>query len=156
MPTIEISDKNQQGSLSFDLHHMLREIEPFADKLDWYVVDFEPGLGFGRPDGDVPSWVPSLYDAIKKGDGPIKVSWLTLKDFARNVVQTDVALLVGKREGSLPPNAPINPNDEQFEIVVQAVDSTFWAVTTADQALLARLRAHYTDTKLVEATRLYH
>jgi hypothetical protein len=157
MPTIEISDKNERR-LSFDLVDLLRIIEPFCRELDWYFIEFQLGSFYPAhpPDPEVESWVLTLWHAIERRKGGIKVSWDTLLQFAKNVRQTDSCLLLGLKAGSAAPQEPLDLNGTELGLVVQAVDSSFWAVTTRNEALIGRLRDHFRNIEVVEGTRRYH
>ncbi len=155
MPTIEISDQGQ-AALSFDLIDILTVIEPFSLGLEWYFMEFELGSFVGADQQNVRPSVIALWDRIQESKNGIRISWQELKDFARNVRQTDMALLLALRPGNEPPMEPLDLNSQQFDIVVQAVDFSFWAVTTRNDELIARLNDHFKSTQIVESTRRYH
>lgn len=156
MSTIEISDQ-REGALSFDMIDLLAVIEPFASGLDWYFVDFYVGSFHTMADTEhVEPWVLALWHAVEESKEPTRVSWATLKDFARHVRQTDMCLLIGVRPNSKPPSEPLDPNSEGFEIVVQAFDFTFWAVTSRNRSLEERLLGHFKNTVTVANTRRYY
>lgn len=158
MSTIQVSDKNDKHYLSFDLMDVLKVIEPFSGGLEWYLAEFQ--LGSFHPKAadtpDVEPWVLALWRAVENGNTPKRLTWQTLVEFARNVRQTDSCLFLATRPGALPPEELLDLNGEDLEIVVQAVDSTFWAITSRNEALIERLASSFHDTKLVEKTHRYH
>lgn len=157
MPTIEISDQNDKG-LSFDLIDVLEVIEPFSAGLEWYLAEFQLG-SFHPKAEDTPNvepWVLALWRAVESSNTPQRLTWETLVGFARNVRQTDSCLILAIRHGASPPNEPLDLNADDFEVVVQAVDSTFWAITARNEALIERLASNFRDTKLAEKTYRYH
>jgi hypothetical protein len=157
MLTIEIFDQNDKH-LSFDLIDILKVIEPFSADLEWYLAEFQIG-SFHPKAADTPNvepWVLALWRAVENGNTPKRLTWETLVEFARNVRQTDSCLILATKPGTLPPEEPLNLNGEGLEIVVQAVDSTFWAVTSRNKASIERLANEFHDTKFVEKTSRYH
>jgi hypothetical protein len=157
MPTIEISDQNDKG-LSFDLIDVLEVIEPYSAGLEWYLAEFQLG-SFHPKAEDTPNvepWVLALWRAVENSNTPQRLTWETLAGFARAVRQTDSCLIFAIRPGTSPPHEPLDLNGGNFEVVVQAVDSTFWAITARNEALIERLAGNFRDTKLAEKTYRYH
>ena len=155
MPTLEIFDK-RNGFLSFDLGDLLEVIAPFASHLDWYVVQFEPAV-LGRQDkakGSPPSWVTELWQKSEAGVVQA-VSWKRLKELSAHITQTMNALLVAIDPGTPALSSVLDPNDECYRLVIQAVDTSFWAVTTRDENVLQALRTRFNDVKLQPATQRY-
>jgi hypothetical protein len=156
MPTLEIFDK-RNGFLSFDLGDLLEVIAPFAPRLDWYVVEFEPAVLDGRQDrarDSPPSWITELWKKSEAGTVQA-LSWERLKELSTHVTQTMNALFVATDPGTPVPNSSLDPNDERYRLVVQAVDTSFWAVTTHDENVLQALKARFNDVKLQPATKRY-
>jgi hypothetical protein len=157
MPTIEIFDQIDDR-LSFDLVDVLATIGPFSTGLDWYLAEFQLGVFHPKaPDTqDVEPWVLALWRAVEGSKTPMRASWETLSEFARHVRRTDSCLILALEAGAPPPNEPLDLNGDDFEIAVQAVDSTFWAITTRNQALMESVASRFSDTKIVERTERYH
>ncbi len=136
---------------------VLTTIEPFASSLDWYVAQFYLGSFHVNADtGKVKPWVLALWHAVEQGKEPTRLSWETLLDSARHVRQTDMCELIGVKPNTGAPKEPLDLNSENFEIVVQAVDFSFWAVTTRNYALIERLQQRFKETKLVQTAQRYH
>lgn len=157
MPTIEISNEDESGS-SFDLIDMLNILDSFARNLDWYFVDFVPGVfaGATEPRPKVKPWVVQLWHDIQGSKCGIKVTWDTLKDFARNVVQTDMALLVAVKLGDTAPSLPVRLDADNFEIVLQGIDAIVWSVTTTNITIIEQIRHGFKKTKVVQRTNTYY
>ena len=156
MPTLEI---HLDQSPDFDLAAILDTLdEPSARRLQWYLVDFVPGLLVG-PDGtrntDPPDWVPSLWRAVDGGE-PAEMDWDKLRRFARFVGQTDLALLIGVEPGKALPSEPIDLNDGTLAIVVQALDGYLWVITTQDASVIEAIQTHFPKAKSVERTQRYY
>src|SRR5258708_4030375 len=131
MPTIEINSTDEQIDLS--LTEILALVEPFADHLAWYCIEFEPVLlvgDDGTKNTHPPVWASSLWREIQKSAGGIKLEWQTLKAFARFVVQTDMALIVGLDHETKLPAEPFDLNGPEFVVVVQCLDPGMWAMTS--------------------------
>lgn len=156
MPTLEIFDK-RNGFLSFDLRDLLEVIEPFAAPLDWYVVEFEPAVLAASAEhgkGSPPSWVTELWH--KSETGAVEaLSWERLKDLSTHVTQTMNGVFVAADPGQPAPSPSLDPNDEHYRIVIQAVDTSFWAVTSHDENVLQALKGRFKDVKLRPATQRY-
>src|SRR2546423_14977164 len=110
MPTLEIFDK-ENGFLSFDLCDLLAVIAPFASRLDWYVVEFEPAVLAGRQHKAKdfpPSWITELWQKGETGSVQA-LSWERLKELATHVTQTLNALLIATENGTSLPNSSLGP-----------------------------------------------
>jgi len=157
MPTIEISDEHN-GVLSFDLSDILGVLEPFAREFEWYISEFVPSVFVGA--NDVPPrvepWVIALWHQIEESKVPIRLSWARLIEFARNLMQTENATLFALKPGSILPDPPPDLNSDKFEIVVQGVDTSFWAITTRNPTIIDQLRVRFKDTKIVPRTAAYY
>jgi hypothetical protein len=155
MPTLEIFDK-RNGFLAFDLRDLLNVIEPFAARLDWYVVEFEPAVLATTEEHEQgsPSWVTELWHKSEAG-AVEPMSWERLKDLSTHITQTMNGLFVATDSGSPAPSSTLDPNDDRYRLVVQAVDTSFWAVTSYDENVLQALKERFTDVKLLPATKRY-
>ena len=151
MPTVEVFDHEQNGPLSFDLIDILDVLEPFSADVDWYLIEFDPVflLGEGETkDLPAPDWVRAIWQNITNGIGPIKVSWETVKAFAKFVGQTEDMVMIGEKIGDHSPTEPLDLNNKKFVVVVQAVDPSFWAITSQNEKLIESFRKHFRDTRL--------
>ena len=157
MPTVEISDSNDEV-LSFDLADILAALEPFARNLEWYIVelDFVVLLGANDPKPAVKPWVLELLNQIKMSSTPVKLSWERLSDLSRNIVQTGMGLLFAIEPSSEVPTHPFNLNSDKFEVVIQGVDTTFWAVTTRRNDIVDQLKQRFKEVEIVASTRTYY
>lgn len=156
MPTLEIYRDEKHD---FDLARVLDAIEPLARRLNWYVVEFVPVFFVGQ-DGThntpPPDWVPPFWRQIQGTDNPTKVAWARLRAFAGFVGQTDIALMVGLDTRKAPPREPIDVNDPQFAVVIQALDGNIWSITTRNASLIKSIRAQFPNAKTVVSTQRYY
>ena len=157
MPTVEISDSNDEV-LSFDLADILAVLEPFARNLEWYIVELDPMvlLGANDPKPAVKSWVLELLKQIKVSSSPVKLSWEMLSDLSRNIVQTEMGLLFAIEPSGEVPNQPFDLNSDKFEVVIQGVDTSFWAVTTRKNNIVDQLKQRFREVEIVASTRTYY
>src|SRR5207302_1359326 len=121
MPTIEILDKSDHMP-SFDLEEVLAVVQPFSPGLEWYFVELEPVrlVASRGAEDDPPPWVSQLFQEIKKKPSGAKVEWRKVEEFAHHIKQTIDAILIGVQPGVGAPTAPIDPNDPEYDIVIQA------------------------------------
>jgi len=155
MPTLEI---HLEQSPDFDLATILDALEPSACRMHWYFVEFVPELLVGE-DGtrntDPPDWVPLLWREIEVGNKPTILAWDKVRQFARFVLQTDLALLIGLDSGQAPPE-PIDLNDPNLALVVQALDGYLWAITTQDASVIKTVQNRFPNAQIVERTQRYY
>jgi hypothetical protein len=151
MSTVEIHDEDERGILAFDLTNIADVVEPFATNLDWYVVEFEPvGLIGSNNSADPPLWVAALYKRLKTESHSVKIEWSTLKQFAHYIKQTIDMTLIGVLPGGTQPTVPIDINDLKYEIVIQAIDTSLWAVTSRNRDLLERIKNSFKETRIID------
>jgi hypothetical protein len=153
MPTIQIFDLDERRILAFDMVDILQLIEPFATGLRWYIARCEIVClvnGTSEIKDAIPAWVLGLRSTLADSKEIVAIEWDTLKEFARNILQTEWANLIAVNPGATPPAEPLDLNNPAFEIVVQAVDTGFWAITTRNDALIANVANHFKATKIVE------
>jgi hypothetical protein len=144
MTRVEIYDLNESGVLAFDLVDVLRAIEPWRD-LEWRVLELEATgeLKNGKS-------ITALETSIAESSHGLQFKWEELMSLALNITQTINATIVGLQPGSRPPVFPIQAS-EGLEIVVEAFDTTLWAVSTRLTEVVDRIRTTFTKTKVLES-----
>lgn len=134
MTVLQIRDLSD-GSLAFDLRHLLRLLAPPADTALWRVRTpqrqaFEAsGSGGAALEDLAAAEAPAMAGA----------DLLVLADNTAQVIWGDFI-------GSLT-TAPDVP-----WLTLRAVDSSFWEVETADDTAVARLRDRFRDVRTIAAT----
>jgi hypothetical protein len=156
MATIEIFDRDQGGTFP-DLKDLLSVIEPFGSNLDWYLVEFEPWLLAGAEGSTSapPEWVVDLSDAVRKDSTGHKLDWVGLNSLAKYIGQIENILLLATSKRAPSPRVPIDLNSPEWLIVLQAIDATFWAVTSRNEALLDAIRSRFHKTETVTSATRY-
>lgn len=155
MPTIEIPYPTNDEQ-KFYMDDVLSLVEPFGCSLDWYFIEFEPS-NWTRVNEWVipPKWVSALWHEIDQSNRA-KLPWDTLKAFSQHTGDVDNALLVAVTSGSLLPSEPLDLNNSEFEIVLQAFDSCLWAISSGKLELLDAMREHFPNSKTVPRTEQYY
>ena len=72
-----------------------------------------------------------------------------MEEFAHHIKQTIDAILIGVQPGVGAPTAPIDPNDPEYDIVIQAIDGDVWIVTSPNRALVEHVKRNFADTKII-------
>jgi len=109
------------------LADILDVIESFGSRLDWYVVEFEPTMladRLERTKHSPPSWITELWQKSEAGVVQA-LSWERLKELSAHITQTMNALLVATDPGTPAPSSALDPNDERYRLVIQAIDTSF-------------------------------
>jgi hypothetical protein len=139
---IEIHDVDKSGVLALDLRDVLSLIEPHPE-LRWYLLELE-AVGQLR-EGES---IVQLEERIADAPHGLELEWGELTSLAGQITQTINATLAGIRPDALRPTLPLKPYDG-LEIVVEAIDTTLWAISTNDSVVIQRLLATYEKTKLL-------
>ena len=155
MPTIEIFDHEAGGAEGFrylvEMHKIVAAVDEFGSRLDWYVVEMFVNVLTGGEE----EWILDLCRRCERLAEPPRITWQEIMRFGKEVGQVESCVLIGARPGGEPPAEPIDLNSKSWEMVIQSVDVTFWAITSHDQTLLERVRAAFKETKAVESTKRY-
>jgi hypothetical protein len=154
MPSVEISDRDSDRLLP-SLGHILNILEECGSRLDWYLVEFYPVFLLGA-DGSValppPEWVSNVWYKVDKSGETVKLTWSELKDLAKYVGQMDSCLIIVPKPGVGEPLEPIDLNSENWEIVIQSIDASFWTITSHNEKVLDKVRSAFHKTKTVATT----
>lgn len=101
------------------------------------------------------SSVLELLNQIKMSSAPVKLSWERLSELSQNIVQTEMGLLFAIEPKREIPSQPFDLNSSRFEIVVQGVDTSFWAVTTRKSEIIDQLKKRFKNIQIVASTQTY-
>jgi len=142
---LEIHDGTANNTLTFDMKDVLRVLPAWARNLDWYVLDLE---ATGEPRSGEES-VMALEHKMRSSKHGLKLTWGKLQEVADRLTQTINAVIVGLSPGQPAPSLPPQSEYRGRFIVIEAIDSSLWAVTSNDASVIDRLRQHFRDTKLV-------
>lgn len=131
-----------KGVLNFDLKNVLQVLPEFAGQLQWYILDIE-AVGRGL-NGE------SILDTEKRTSTSahgIQLSFAELQDLASGLEQTINAVIVGVGSKSPAPTLPVAVGYDAPYIGLEAVDSSFWVVTSSDSNVVELIEKHFRDTK---------
>jgi len=122
MTGVEIHDRTSMGVLAFDLRDILSTLEPRVRTLSWSCSGVE-STGDGSD------------ELHRIADGGTQIDGGTLGKLAASIVQVIDGRFVGRSQLGGPP-----------EVIIQAVDSTFWEVF-ADANALDEIRRRFGDVR---------
>ena len=136
MPMIEIWDGPRVAFAD------LLSAVPAVDELSWSILEF---WGVARDDGmDV---VAMEREAAESFTG-LHLSASQLREFAAGLFQLIDGIIVGYRDS---PPTRVDPDlRESAEVVIEAIDSTFWRVYARDRGITDGLQHHYDDVRDVK------
>ncbi|MBV8820258.1 MAG: hypothetical protein JO022_17995 [Acidobacteriaceae bacterium] len=137
---VEIYDA-EGHTLKFDMKEVLSALPSIADRLQWYVLDVE-AVGSG-PNGEP---IMDFERSVASSEHGVKLSWEDLGKLAKNVEQTVNATLVGG-SARQPPSLPL-PSSYPATIVVEAIDSSLWAVSSPYTEVIESIQRSFRKTKL--------
>ena len=138
MITVQISD-SKNGMLTFDLKEILVALPEFASQLTWFVLEIE-GVGLGL-NGESMLMTEASVESSAHG---IRLLFVELMRFASGLEQAVNATFVGV--SNLLPSLPLAlPYPPPF-IVLEAVDSSRWVVTSSEISVLRALVEHFPET----------
>ena len=142
---IEIRDKDTQGVLVVELSDLLELLAAEGPLLAWAILDL-----YATGDlGDDRSML-DLERQIAESPTGLRLSWDELGALASAFTQVIDGVFVGCRDAASIP--PLHSKAELYarcEIVLEAVDSTLWAVYARDDRVLRRLRGAFHDIQMV-------
>jgi hypothetical protein len=142
---IEIRDTDAQGVLAVELSTLLDFLAAEGPLLTWAILDL-----YATGDlGDDRSML-DLERQVAESPTGLLLSWDELGVLASAFTQVIDGVFVGCRNAASIP--PLHPKAELYarcEIVLEAVDSTLWAVYARDDRVLQRLQAAFHDVQAV-------
>lgn len=137
MATLRIYDLTQHR-LALDLRDLFRLLAPRSLQATWTistVKSSEPGLEWFEATGEGGEKLEALAQEDTRMGG---MDLSALAEKTRQVIW-------GEFVGSL----PVKP-DERW-IIIRAVDSTFYEITTLDETVLNLVRSSFKDVRLADA-----
>lgn len=144
MHRIKIVEYTQSGSLAFDLKDLLTTLADWGSGLGWSVFSLRAaGEDIVR------------LEAISDSPSGIVLSWRELLVLSGQVTQTYDGVFVGCVPGGTPPTQKRDREMEipdACELVIEAVDSTYWVVAAAAPGAIQALQARFSHTEPYETT----
>jgi hypothetical protein len=137
MATLRIYDTRQQV-LAFDLRDILHLLAPMALQVTWTVSTVkssEPDHDWFEATGEEGKRLEALAQADTRLSG---VELTALAEKTRQVIWGEFIA------------SPSSGTDERW-IIVRAVDSTFYEITTFDEAVIKVIKSSFKDVRIADA-----
>lgn len=136
--TIEVRDRGPEGALQFDLGDILTVLKDQVQDLDWFILELEavgdvPGLDLG-----------ALPGRLRRAPNGLQFSWAQLVELGEQLDQVIDCEIVGCDKGEPRPIRSATGASD-CTLVIEAVDSTFWRVTSKLPRVAEALRSHFRD-----------
>ena len=90
-----------------------------------------------------------LENSIPSSEHGRKLTLNNLQKIADRLFQTINAVLVGITPGQPPPRLPIQTDYQGGFIIIEAIDSSLWAVSSNEPTVINALRHRFRNTKQV-------
>jgi hypothetical protein len=143
---VEIYDSTDGNVLAFDLREVLSALPPAASQLEWYLLDLEAT-------GSGPNHEPIIdfERAVASSQHGVKLGWDELHNLAENVTQTINATLVGTSAELPPPSLPLSTS-YPAPVIIEAIDSSLWAVASPNAEVVESILRSFGKTKMDATT----
>lgn len=144
---IRIDDKDADGFLGVHLPSLLDTLVDEGPRLTWVVQHLSTSgdLGSGK----------SVLDLEKESRTPpygIVIAWRELVDLAHRFAQVQDGVFAGCTDpNKLPRIDALDEPHRLCEVVLEAVDSSYWEIFARDDAILSRLRRQFNSVSDVTA-----
>jgi len=143
---LEVFDKTEAGYLAFDLIDFLQLIEDRGSTLTWAILDLEL-LG----DEATTLNIGQLEQRVQNSTVGLTLTWNALIDIASRIKQTIDGTFVGCRSAeTITLLDRRNLRTDFCEIVIRAIDSSYWFFYAKDDRLLDRIQRHFKDWREVD------
>lgn len=146
---LEIYDSNAENALSFDMREVLESLPASVSELVWYLLDLEATADAHDGESEM-----ELENRVRSNPNGLKLSWEELQQIATRIGQTMNAVLVALSPSQSPPSLPIASQYPGRFIIIEAIDSSLWAVTSSDVNVMGALRKTFSHTKIARAERM--
>jgi hypothetical protein len=90
----------------------------------------------------------NLERRINSSKNGLVVTWHDLNEIARGLFQTINGILVGLSPDHAPPTVPVANDYSGPFIIIEAIDSSLWAVTSNDESVIGNIQRHFKDVRL--------
>jgi hypothetical protein len=137
--TIEIRDTDAGGVLTVQLRDILSVMPPEFRHRDWQVYELRATGNLGNSRS-----LPDLESRVETSAQGIVFSWNELWELSDKLDQVIDAIVILPRKVPLVFKAKdIQKIRDESDVMIEAVDSTFWRVFSRDEKVLNALRGRY-------------
>jgi hypothetical protein len=133
MWAVEIHGLHRSDAPVLDLRDILEALGATPSKLDWLVLDFDPVTDDPRTE----AIADEVYEQRPTG---VRLTFAELSELAAKTRQT----IDGQFVGVLPSSSPAIA---EAQIVLKAIDSSFWIVIAKSPDDVAAIRSHFRDVR---------
>jgi len=142
---IRIKDLKENKVVAVKFPDILEEI-PNGNSLYWSILylDAMGRLGEGKS-------IPVFEKQINDSENGFFITWADLNLLSKKFHQIiDITLIGCKDEKLLGRYETDEELHQTCDIVIEMIDSSYWEVFSKDEDLIARLKAKFRDTELLE------
>lgn len=140
---VTIQDQNEARFLSFDLQEVLSVLPPVARAFSWRLLELH---GEGKPTSGL-DWF-ELQQQIETTREGVEYRWTQLTALASGIFQSYDLTLVGSRDQSLRCELPIDLKKLHDFVLIEAVDSSYWKVTSDVPDVIDALATSFNETQV--------
>lgn len=150
---VEIHDLDERNVLAFDLVELFDALAPRAAALDWIVTDYDPVTD----EADVEAFADTVFEAQTRSPrSGVRITGTELRALGDRARQTIDGQFIG-----IPPKSRSAIHElvdlrafpsSDAELVLKAVDSSFWIVITKSAEDTAAIRRHFQDVREANRT----
>ena len=142
---LEIDDRDDRGFMRIGLQDFIETLERIGPNLTWYLREVS---AIGRAGSGID--VDQLLAASRTPPLGKRLSWEELKAIAGKLLQVEDGMIAGCASSA---DVPAIGNDDllhgRCDVVLEAVDSTRWVVSTTNPQVRAAWQERFTSMRLV-------
>lgn len=142
MKKIKISDK-KKGFLSFDLYDILIEISDYGNRYNWAILDIE---ATAKNDSNLN--ILKIESRVDSKENLFTISFDELEEFAKKTNQVINGVFVAS-EGDLHKIYDIKTIEEQYDIVIEVFDSSYWTIYSNELSIVRKLRKVFNEVEII-------
>lgn len=140
--TIEIRNLDARGALKCDLIDVLASLTDQGAQLRWFIFEIE-AVGVVSETN-----VRDLAAQARENPNGTRIEWSRLLRMAEELDQMINCLIVGCAEGEVIPSRT-DATGSNCSVIIEAVDSTFWRVTSRLPGIVEGLQARFEDSEII-------
>jgi hypothetical protein len=142
MPRVEISD-SENGFLAFDLKEVLDTLPEQVRNYRWYMLAVE-AVGKGLHGKSM----LSTEQIVNSNPNGLQLTFEELQEFARGLEQTLNTIVFAGDERCPPPSLPLTLPALGNYVLIEAIDTSLWAVSSNDQRVTDCMLKRFRSSKV--------
>lgn len=141
MQVIEIRDQHKDGYLAFDLKDVLQCIDVVGNLMYWTIYSIEATCSTSQPHCEIlVDGIASIEQEAASSPTGLRLGWGELCTLARDLEQTQNALIVGSIHSTPVRRAAIEELCKTCDVIIDAIDTTFWRVYSSRKEVIDTLQ----------------